>query len=484
MPALGLPTGSIERSYGGLPTLPLVNLVAEKAITEPTQFALMSRKKLRTSSVIDSDGVGPVYAVLDDVSVCGDGGDIETDLYDNVYSGTSAEGAVTVTGPVSIAATSVGYVIAGGGVPVFWDGSDVREIDMPDDVGVIKVVATQDRYVFIPVPEETANGQLYYFTAQGSNMISSSNVVVDGLAFISAESEPDQLLDCVVWRDNLVLAGARTIEMHSPSGNADAPWYPNISSTIASGVAATGCLTLWNGMFAWMDEKFVVYGYDGSGMVRLSNAGIEELLPDLGRGVRLDSFVHEGHEYLRVRPQDKLGSFSYFDNPHLLLDAQTMEWTKWSTDGGAFKGGCVVGYSKEQGTAFQGVTFGSIDDPAILSFSALDTDDVEDAMEFSFGAGLPLDGGSVTIHNLLLRCDATPPDGADTDATVSMRFSRDKGKSWSDWDAIGLKNNKIEWRSLGMFGQPGFLAQFKTADTDEFSVSGALYNEFVAGRTW
>jgi hypothetical protein len=76
---------------------------------------------------------------------------------------------------------------------------------------------------------------------------------------------------------------------------------------------------------------------------------------------------------------------------------------------------------------------------------------------------------------------------ADT-AAIAMRYSRDAGNNWTDWidgdlGAPGEYRTKVEWRSLGMVDQPGFLAEFKVEDAYVFSVSNAYFNEPVMGRS-
>lgn len=457
MPAFGLLTGTQERSYGGLPRLPLVNLFAERAITEPSQFMLRSRPVLHNLAFEEAI-VSPVLAILYPLRMYANG---------SVYVNGSLKGTLTIEGPVSVVANEIGMVMTGGGDAKFWDGTTLRDIAIPDSLAVRKVLEQGGRFVFITQP-----GQKYYWTEPLSNMLDGSgDIVVDALDFASAENESDYLLDGLTFRDNLVLGGNRTIEIHVPTGNDDLPWAPTIGSTINQGVLGTGYMALWDTTFTWVSLDWVVFRSGGAGYERISNDGIEEILPDYEQGM-LDSFRYYGQEFLRFRPADY---DTVPDLPHLLLSAQTGEWCEWSTDGGQFIGGCVELNRDVTG----GPVFGSLETGETLFFDNDLYPEAEEQPECTFRFGLPVDAGQVTIHNALLRCQTDLGS-----ATISLQTSRDKGDTWTvhQTKTLNAARKKVEWRALGMFDQPGFLGECTVTGASQFSVSGALFNEFVEGR--
>lgn len=466
MPALGLLAGSALRSAGGLPTLPMVNLVSEQAITEPSGFALISRPPLQyytaSSWAVGTDAIRALYRGEGVLS-----GDMFAVFGTSVYSVDEAGVLGSLAGSLapSFAGNEVGVIVTAGQDSKFWDGTTYRDIDFPDDAFVTKVLGHQGRFIFL-----RAGTHAYYWTEPLANMLDmSGDIVIDPLDYASAESEPDELVDGLIYRDHLILGGTNTIEMHGVTGDDNAPWQPTLGSTIRRGVFGTGAMATWDDTFAWISKERTVWRYNGSTAQRISNAGIEERLK-LFDTLRLDSFFFEGREFLHVWGDDTY--------PDLLLDASTGEWSEWESEGGPFGGGPAASV----GTDYP--IFGSKAAPRPLAISTR-TDfghgNAESAVEHRFRCGKSLDGGAVPIHNVLLRCQ-TYDSG---NVTVSLRTSRDKGNTWTNWRSVTVSNairNKVEWRALGTADAPGFLCEMKTAGATEFSVSGAYFNEFVQGR--
>lgn len=490
MPAAGLLTGTLERSYGGLPTLPLVNLIPEAAITEPTQFALISRPRLQVYAASGFSGVNDTSARIvhytSNLALASGFTDTFFGLIGtNFYSynvGLTLGTVPGVTGVPSTAENEIGIVITAGSGAKFWDGTTFRDITFPDGAAVTKVLTTQGRFVFL-----RSGSQRYYWTEPLSNMLDGSgDIVIDGLNYASAENDPDNLRDGLVWQDHLVLAGKNTIELHGQTGNDNAPWEPALGSTIHRGVIRTGAMAVFNGSFAWIDKDCSVWQYDGSQGARISNAGIEERLRKFPY-IRMDSFRFEGREFLHIWSDGNLDPSAYAD---LFYDAATSQWIEWETDSGPFAGGPAVNVPVPLGVGidglsspvFGGKTHGNL---AALSSTTLEggPNYSESTIEHRFRFGIPVDGNSIAINNALLRCQ-TYTSGT---AVASLRTSRDKGNTWTAYRdrslvAAGIRN-KVEWRGLGTADHPGFLCEVKTANCDEFSVSGAMFNEFVTGRS-
>jgi len=470
MPALSLIPGTVRRSLGDLPQLPIKNLFAEKAITEPGEFRLLSRWPLFLRSVLGNDtimGDGPVTALMIQDGVLNgtllgisDGG---------FYTVETLRGAVPGTGPASLAGNEVGVIMTAGEDAKFYDGATFRAIAFPDGAYVTKVIEQGGRFVFL-----RKDTQKYYWTEPLSNMLDGSgDIVIAPLDFASAENEPDELVDAVVFKDHLVLGGKNTIELHGVTGDDNLPWAPTLGSTLHYGVYGTNCMALWNDGFAWVSRQGVVLHSAGGSAIRISDNGIEELILNSDpASFYVDSFFLESHEFLRIKgPLDG----------DLLLDAQTMQWTQFSTDDGPWLAGPVssrnVAYS-EFGSSVDGKVLLPLQVPLLTKVE-------EAAPDRIFRAGFSVDGGSVPVSNILLRCqvgEVEYPGG-----TIAMRYSRDAGRTWSNWisgslGSAGEFRTKVEWRALGLFDQPGFLAEFKIEDAKVFSVSAAFFNEFLGGR--
>lgn len=455
MPRMGLFPGTVRRSRGDLPQLPLVNMYAETAITEPTQFALQSRPGLVSSGT--SYGAGPIRAlykadgVLSGYTVALSG----SSLYVNGVS----VGTVNGTGSPSIAGNQMGVVVTRGSDANYYDGSDFRNISFPDSASVVKVMEQGGRFVFI-----RGDTQRYYWTQPLANAVDGSgDILIDGLDYTSAENEPDKLVDGLVFENHLVLGGVSSIEFHGQTGNDDAPWQPTLGRVFNKGVRAAGCMTLWNNSFAWVSPGNIVYQYAGSAPARISDDGIEELIA-ASTACSTDSFFLEGHEFLRIK----------LDDVDLLCDAVTGEWCQWATyNQTGFVGGPVL----------TGPQFGSTIDGTIYNLT--ENDELGTTMERYFRAGFPLEAGNMTVHNLALR--ANPGQGASA-LTVSMRYSRDGGQTWTNYVSVSLGDageyrTLAEWRALGLFDQPGALFDFKFTGDAQFRCSGVVYNESMRGRS-
>lgn len=462
MPDFALLGGTVRSSYGDPPQLPLVNMFAEKAITEPRQFKLRSRERLYTfGSVISAGAVTRALHRWDRTPAADSIAVYNTSVYvDNVSQGTLA-----VSGYVSIASNSVGAVMTAGEDAKFWDGTTFRSVTFPSSLTVLKIIEQGGRFIAIP------DGSISYFWTEPYDAMidGSGDILFDVLDFASAEAESDSLVDGLAYRDAIILGGERTIEVHYPTGVDTAPWAPTIGSQIDSGVIQTGCMTTWNDGFAWVTPDWTIEYSTGIGHERISNSGIEEVLPTMEQ-VILDSFEYAGQEFLRVRPVD-------YDNvpslPHLLLSAQTGEWCEWSSEGGEFLGGCVEGGSS------LGLIFGSLENGQSLHLSTTGTT-AEDIPDKSFCFGLPIDGGEISIDNVLLRCQTDLAS-----ATITLTTSNDKGRTFTSRGSRTLDGtrNRVSWRALGKFDQAGFLGKCTVANAAEFAVSGALYNEPGGGRS-
>lgn len=467
MPAFPLLTGTAQRSYGGLPTLPLINLVAEQAITEPSQFALQGRPRLQKYLTSAWGGSEPIRAIFSADGVLS--GDI-FGVYGTTFCSRDEGDIGVINGSLipSIAGNQMGVVVAAGDVGGFWDGIVYRNITFPDSANIVKVFEHQGRFLFI-----RANSHRIYFTQPLAEMLNGvGDIEIGGLAYLSAESEPDWLVDALVWNDRIVLAGTESIELQGVTGNATLPYAAILGSTINSGVFGTGALAKFGDTFAWVSTERSVWRYNGSNEPQqISNAGIEERLKGWSK-IQVDSFFFEGREFLHIWDADISG------DPDLLLDNNTGEWCEWETDGADFDGGPSCSIRTDY------PIFGAKTEARLVTMSSrvlFAPGYWEDSIECRARFGLPIDGGSLPIHNIGLRC-RTYTSGT---ATVSLRFSRDKGNTWSAWRERGISDGirgKVEFRGLGTADSPGFLCEIKTADASEFSISGAYFNEYVRGR--
>lgn len=467
MPSLGFLPGGQFLNLGNLPPqLPLVNMYAEQAATEPSQFVLISRPIMGDTifGFTPEYGDGPIYALYLADGVLG--GDTVALSGVQLFVDGNYKGDVAVDSDISpsIAGNEMGIVVTGGLDAKFYDGTTFRSIAFPDGAYVRKVVEQGGRFVFL-----RKDSNRYYFTAPLANMLDGSgDIVIDGLDYISAENEPDQLIDAIVYQDNLVLGGSQSIEIHTVTGDNNVPWTPVAGSVIHTGVKATGCMTTWGNTFAWIAPSYAVFA--GPGRERISDYGIETTISQ-NNDVALDAFNYTGLDFLRVLGEQ-------FDT---VLHAG--QWAIWDSDDAINPAGGFVGGPCYRDISLDVPVFGSKNDGKIYAPGFAGGELTGDFTR-TFRFGLPIDGGVVTIHNVLLRCTHGQTDGQ----TVELRASRDGGEVWTNWDEVSLGDDgetrvKAEWRALGMFDSPGALFECRVTQGALFNVSGAYYNEFVQGRS-
>lgn len=448
MPDLGMVLGTVRRSRGGLPQMPLVNMFSEQAITEPRKFALQSFPGLTVEG--SALGNGPVRALLKKDGV--EGGDLIAVSDDGLYVDGTLAGYMSVVAPVSIAGNEIGYVATGGGDAVYGTGGSLAIVAFPDAAPVTKVIEQGGRFLFL-----REGTQAFYWTPPLA-------VTIDGLDYASAESEPDRLLDMVDLGGRIALLGANSIEFWQPTGDSELPYTPIQGVEYKKGIRATGCAAVFDNSFAWVSPDNIVYGA-GNVPQRISDAGVEELIA-ASATCRVDSYFFEGHEFLKIG----------LDAMTVEFDAQTRQWNERRTGIASFRGGPVA----------PGPLFGSNTDGHIYTLSGYT--DLDGYHERSFCAGAVLNS-PVPVDNLVVRTNpgATEyPTGEYAEPTIEMFQSYDGGRTFDDplqasLGEQGHYRREIEWRALGLADAPGFFAKFRVSDPVDWRVSAVQFNEPQGG---
>lgn len=448
MPALSYGQTSFERAEGNLPGLPVVNMYLEATSSEGN--VLQSRRGLEDRSA--DMGAGPVEALFKRDGVLT--GALFGVSANSLYRETLLIGAIVGGGPVSIAGNETGIMIAAGSSLYAYDGTTLAAVAFPDSASVIKVVEGASRFIAI-----RANSGKFYFTPPLGQTF-------DPLDFATAESEADQLLDALFLDDTLILFGRETVEFWPNTGDNNLPFQPLQGRTFTRGILQTGCVTTIGSTFAWVTDRGTVCIGDESNVV--STAGLQAKIR-ASANVSMFNFAIDGRSFIAVRMDEETQVFS----------PSTGTWSEFASEGEAnWLGACHAG----------GV-FGSGVDGKTLEFGD-DYEELGGALERTFRAGLPINGGGVDIANVRLRTNPgqTPFLSGDyADATVEMRVSRDAGQTWGDWRSVSLGEQgeyrkRVEWRALGLASYPGFLAEFRVTDPVPFRVSGVFANEPWGGR--
>lgn len=451
MPDVQIGLSSYDRADGDLPALPVINMYAEEAPTEPKGVTLQSRPGLDDRA--EDMGTGPVRQLYKRDGV------LSTSLFgvsgNSLYRGMMELGAIDGSGPASIDGYADLIFTAAGRSLWGYDGTALAPVPFPDDANVIKVIVGESRAIAI-----RGDTQAYYFSEPLSDSI-------DGLNFASAESQPDRLLDCLYLDGILILYGAETVEFHPSTGDADLPFAPLQGRVYKKGIKATGCATKVGSTHAWVTNQNQVCMTDESNMI--SNVGLEERI-EQATTVRLFTFLINGIEFLALRLDEETQVYSL----------RSGLWSEFQSHG---EGNWIP-------SCFAAGVFGSSVDGRTASWGAGHTD-FGGVMERRFRGGFPIDGGNVQIRNLRLRANVGNTgyvSGLYTDPSCEMRASRDAGRTWRDWRAAplgaqGQYRTRSEWRRLGTFDDPGALFEFRVTDPVPFRVSAVSVNETGAGRS-
>ena len=112
-------------------------------------------------------------------------------------------------------------------------------------------------------------------------------------------------------------------------------------------------------------------------------------------------------------------------------------------------------------------------------------------MERLFTVALPIDGDTLNVENLSLIANAGWTEvlsGQGSDPQAELRTSRNAGATYGDWKsaplgATGSYATKTQWRRVGMFASPGFIAEVRCTDPVPFRVDGVFINEAGGGRS-
>jgi hypothetical protein len=135
--------------------------------------------------------------------------------------------------------------------------------------------------------------------------------------------------------------------------------------------------------------------------------------------------------------------------------------------------------------------FGDDTDPKIWRFEDFGTTDSGEAvMPRIFSAGAPLNAQPQAVFNVLAdgnsgATEATSGDNADP--LLEMRFSRNGGRTFSDWRSsrfgrMGEYRNQARYGSCGFMDPPGFLAEFRMTEVAPLRIGNVRINESLAGR--
>lgn len=233
-------------------------------------------------------------------------------------------------------------------------------------------------------------------------------------------------------------------------------------------------------LVAWVGDDCMVYRSGDALPVPIGDAGLSAIIrkarpaldeTDPAKTLNGWTFSIENHTfYVLDIPGHGTQAFDFMTN-------QWCELT--SVDHPLFNAGCGVKLS--EGRWLAGGTF----DGKVRLFSPDALEDDEGPIVRVYPALLPVRSTEV-CHNVVLECtvgSATLVYPVDN-PRAGCRFSRNGGRTWSDWTYTSLGQQgdydlKPSFRGLGRMEAPSHLFEFRISDPVPFVLRAARYNEGV-----
>lgn len=445
MPKLKYGISTYDRDRGNLPKLPVINMTAEESPIEESPVLQSRPGLINTGTTL---GAGPVKALFQIDGVLG--GERYAVSAGRLYKNATDLGAIDGAGPTKIAGFENRLFACAGASVWDYDGTTLTTVATPGSFSVTSICIGTSRLIVI----NKDTGKFYW-----SDVLSD---VVDALSFATAENSPDKLKECLFIGDTLHLFGSETVEFW-PASSADPnlPYMPLVGKTFQIGIRDTGCATGFATTFAWITNHNQICVGDPQNIV--SNASLEEKLSQ-SVSASLWTFYLDSVEYLAVTLDDSTWVFS----------KRASTWTTFES----------YGQTNWIPRCYAGNVFGSGIDGRLVQWSST-YDDFGDLLERRFRAGLPLTDGTIPLYLVALKTNPGQTSyltGTYSDPTVELKYSKDGGETWSDYKAqslgaAGKFRKLIRWTSLGFFGNPGLLLDFRVTDPVPFRVSDLTANE-------
>ena len=438
-------TGAYSRTRGSLPELPVINMFVEQSRSEKRQVVLQSRKGLSVASTV---GTGPIRGVFQRDGVFN--GDTFVVSNATLYRDGVSLGTIDGTGPVFFEGRAGELLVCAGGDLWSYNGTDFIAVTFPDAAPVSWCGFLVGYFIAI----RSDNGLMYYSALNDGR-------TWDGADVFEAEQTPDLLTDALVFNGSIALFGSESIEFWAPTGDSTLPFAPISLRTLEQGIFATGCAVAVDNSFYWLGADRIPY----------RNSDVPQAIGDDGIVERFAS-TNTMRVYLLIDQRHKFVCFRG-DDFTMAHDVTTGEWCELQSYGRAnFRCGPGMG-DDEAGTIW---TFDGFDDNGGV-------------LERRFRAGVQLEAPA-KFSRVRLLCevgDTSYLTGTYADPQIEMRTSDDGGRTWDDWEAedLGAQGDyraQPEWRGLGYFDAPGFIAEFRVTDPVPFRLSAALVNPDVGGR--
>lgn len=459
---LALGRGEFSKARGSFMPWRQVNMLLEPTPTDPKQFNLLSRPPLAAYYLW---GTGPVQGVFQRNNLFGGSvfAVIGADGARVLYKDGVSLGAVNGTGPVIWAAGFDELVVTGGATAYSYNGTTLAAIAFPDSANIRSVNWMARRFIFV----RDGSSRFYWSEVDDGRTIM-------GDSFANAESSQDTLLDIRKQGDGFWMLGYETGEFWILTGDDALPWSKVPQRYLSRGIQDTGCAQEIEGTVYFIASDGMVCMIQENA-IRISDGGLDEKIRASTEGSTF-WYAYEGKVIFCLRLDS--GTFGLdLGNNNQTVEFQTFGRAHWAPK-------CAIMVGSE-------ALFGDDTAGTIYIFDAGATTDSGAAqLTRIFSAGVPITEGQQPIVNIIVQGDnggTTATTGEAADPILEMHCSRDGGRTFgewraSKWGAMGEFTRRARFGSCGMFGAPGFLAEFRMQQVAPLRISQAVANATMAGR--
>lgn len=293
----------------------------------------------------------------------------------------------------------------------------------------------------------------------------------NALDFASAEYQPDKLIGLDALRDQIWMVGDVTTEVFTLTG-ADPAIAPYGGLAFDKGCRARDSIVAVSDILLWVDDRNGVQMTNGGEPQQVATAGIVgEIRKARTQDIRAWGFGIDNRVYYIL----SVGFATW------VFEATTRSWATWDSFGVAYFRGHL-------GCEYAGQVLALDADPGSSRVWQIDPTAVTDAgdpIECELSAYLEVGEGAVPISSIELigLAGDAPRTGQGSAPVMAMSYSKDGGKTWSNWKwttmhQTGKYAGRMRWKGgMGIATAPyGLLVRFRSSEPVGRRWSGARYN--------
>ncbi|MGL4975988.1 MAG: hypothetical protein ACRC56_11890 [Bosea sp. (in: a-proteobacteria)] len=453
MRPIALGRGAYRRIDAQLPNVEVLNYYAEESPLAPEGVIWIPRPGLQLWRA----GAGPLRGMLREP------GSLDGDVVAVIGSTAvriGSDGAGVPLGPVpdvdrvSMAGNLAGVMIATGSALLYVTSAGLAAVTVPF-AQPVSVAYLAGYWVCV----DGATQRRFYAP-------DTSPTTWAPLDFDSASEKPDPLKAVVALGGRLWDFGERTIEFRTPTGDADAPFAPEIGRSYQRGLLSRDTVVATDNTCVWVGDDRIVYR-GGEVPQALSDAFLSERLSRAPVSeVYAWGFAWQGHVFYCLTVGDE-GTF--------VLDLTSGLWSQWQSYGQSR-------WTPGLGTiGFDGLPLcGDVETGNIYRLNAERFSDDGEPIRGLLTGGSAMRGQRLTHASVRLEVvtGSIFVTGTDPEPLAVLEYSKDGGNSWTSAGPVGLgrageHNKRVIWRRLGQFSPPGPLFRFELSDPFPRRISGA-----------